>query len=209
MDITLDVAGGKIYWPTRLADDYPSFIFSRSDLDGSNGEYLLYEYDYIVDSALDLARGKVYWTDAKYISWADLGLGDQREDISWADLEGQREGYIRSSASSIALDVDGGKLYWTNPDAQTIQRADLNGQNIEETFTVSEGYPQEIILLDVDSGKLYWTNPGTQTIQRADLNGQNAEHFFDVGKLHLTGSLAVADIALDLDGARYIGQTLR
>ena len=196
IDITLDAAGGKIYWTTGLSHgDYFSFIVERSDIDGSNAEILFDGLNYIEDSALDLVRGKVYWTDGYGIAWADLGGSDY-------DLV--EYGYIPSSASTsastIALDVAGGKLYWTNPDAQTIQRADLNGQNIEETLTVSDGYPQEIILLDADGGKLYWTNPGTQTIQRADLNGQNAEHFFDLGQLHFTGSLA--DIALDLDGGK-------
>ena len=192
IDITLDVAGGKIYWTTGgSAGDYFTFNVERSDLDGSNAEILFDGLNYIEDSALDLVRGKVYWTDGS-IAWADLGGDDY-------DAE-----YIPSSAStnaySIALDVDGGKMYWTNPDTQTIQRADLNGQNIEETLTVSDGYPEEIILLDVAGGKMYWTNPGTQTIQRADLNGQNAEHFFDLSQLHLTGELA--DIALDLDGGK-------
>lgn len=192
IDITLDVAGGKIYWTTGISHgDYLSFLVERSDLDGSNVEILFDGLNGIGDSTLDLVRGKVYWTNG-YIAWADLGGHDY-------DAK-----FIPSSAStsaySIALDVDGGKMYWTNPGAQTIQRADLNGQNIEETLTVSDGYPQEILLLDVDGGKLYWTNPGTQTIQRADLNGQNAEHFFDLGQLHLTGSLA--DIALDLDGGK-------
>ena len=107
---------------------------------------------------------------------------------------------IPSGSSSIALDSDGGKIYWTDSDAGTIYRADLDGQNVEEVLTVSEGYPEEIILLDVDGGQIYWTNPGTQTIQRADLDGQNVEHFFDLGQLHLTGSLA--GIALDLDGGK-------
>ena len=190
IDITLDVARGKIYWTTEISHgDYNSFIVERSDLDGSNAETLFSELNGIRDSALDLVRGKVYW------AWT-VGT------IAWADFGGhfQDAKYIPSSASSIALDVDGGKMYWTNPDTQTIQRADLNGQNIEETLTVSDGYPEEIILLDVDSGKMYWTNPGTQAIQRADLNGQNAEHFFDLGQLHLTGQLA--DIALDLDGGK-------
>ena len=188
IDITLDVARGKIYWTTEISHgDYNSFIVERSDLDGSNAETLFSKLNGIRDSALDPVRGKVYWTDG-YIAWADFGGHFQ-------DAK-----YIPSSASSIALDVDGGKMYWTNPDTQTIQRADLNGQNIEETLTVSDGYPEEIILLDVDGGKMYWTNPGTQAIQRADLNGQNAEHFFDLGQLHLTGQLA--DIALDLDGGK-------
>ena len=197
IDITLDVARGKIYWTTGLSHgDYYSFIVSRSDLDGSNAEDLFDGLNYIEDSALDLVRGIVYWTDTNYIARADLGDHDYDEEYIHIPSSAS------TSASRIALDVDSGKIYWINPDTQTIQRADLNGQNIDETLTVSDGYPQEIILLDVDSGKIYWTNPGTQTIQRADLNGQNAEHFFAVGKLHLTGSLAAADIALDLDGGK-------
>ena len=194
IDITLDVARGKIYWTTEISHgDYNSFLVERSDLDGSNDETLFSELNGIRDSALDLVRGKVYWAwTVGTIAWADFGghFHDAEHISSSAS----------ASVSSIALDVDGGKMYWTNPDTQTIQRADLNGQNIEETLTVSDGYPEEIILLDVAGGKMYWTNPGTQTIQRADLNGQNAEHFFDLGQLHLTGQLA--DIALDLDGGK-------
>ena len=200
IDITLDVARGKIYWTTEISHgDYLSFIVSRSDLDGSNAETLFNELSGgIRDSALDLVRGKVYWTE-QYIAWADFGgHSHDTEHISSS---------ASTSASSIALDVDGGKLYWTNPGTQTIQRADLNGQNIEEILTVSDGYPEEIPLLDVAGGKLYWTNPGTQAIQRADLNGQNAEHFFDLGQLHLTGQLA--DIALDLDGGKIYWTALR
>ena len=187
-DIALDVAGGKIYWTEGISHgDYLSFVVVRANLDGSNSEVLFGGLNDLEDSALDLVRGRVYWTAYSM--------------ISWADLDGQnREGYIEESTRDITLDVDEGKIYWTNPGTQTIQRADLDGQNVEEVLTVSEGYPEELILLDLDRGKIYWTNPGTQTIQRADLDGQNVEHFFNLDQLHLTGSLA--GIALDLDGGK-------
>ena len=214
IDITLDVAGGKIYWPTRLADDFSSFIVSWSDLDGSNDEILFWEQYHIEDSALDLVRGKVYWTDTNY--------------ISWADLNGPREGYIPSSASSIALDVDSGKIYWINPDTQTIQRADLNGQNAEHFFAVGKlhltgSLAAADIALDLDGGKIYWTDSkyrewglndwGTGTLQRADLDGQNREVLFDpivrrthgialdVDKMYWSDSIAGSILRANLDGS--------
>ena len=35
----------------------------------------------------------------------------------------------------IALDVANGKMYWTNPGSDKIQRADLNGSNLEDLVT--------------------------------------------------------------------------
>ncbi len=201
-DIALDVAGGKMYWTEGISHgDYIEGNVARANLDGSNIEVLLWAWtgQDLGDIALDLVRNKVYWTDAGRIqrvdledqSWVNLDLGEYPPDYEYE--------YIGlGSARNIALDMDGSQMYWT--DAETIQRADLDGQNVEEVLTVSEGYPEEIILLDVDGGQIYWTNPGTQTIQRADLDGQNVEHFFNLDQLHLTGSLA--GIALDLDGGK-------
>ena len=198
--IALDVAGGKMYWTEFIsAGDYHFDVLARANLDGSNIEGL-YGGAYTGDIALDLVRGKVYWTNSGAIVHTDLSHFDGADFYQDLIDEDEYVYIIPSGSSSIALDSDGGKIYWTDADAGTIYRADLDGQNVEEVLTVSEGYPEEIILLDVDGGQIYWTNPGTQTIQRADLDGQNVEHFFDLGQLHLTGSLA--GIALDLDGGK-------
>lgn len=180
-----------MYWTEVLSHgDYIDGIVARANLDGSNIE-ILFEGLYPWDIALDLVRGKMYWTDFGF------------EGILRADLNGENVeyDYIRSSSlGSIALDVDGGKIYWT--DAGTIQRADLNRENREEILTISDGYLEEITL-DVDWDKVYWTNPSTQTIQRADLNGQNVEHLFSLEgdvKRHLSGPRA--GIALDADGGK-------
>ena len=86
--------------------------------------------------------------------------------------------------------MDGGQIYWTNPGTQTIQRADLDGQNVEHFFDLGQLHLTGSlagIALDLDGGKIYWTDAGpehwsvrgTGTIQRADLDGQNREVLFD------------------------------
>ena len=214
IDLALDVAGGKIYWTQEdLQGDYSEFIMARANLDGSNIEVLIGGGG-LGNIALDSARGKVYWTAGSLIGRADLDSLNSLDYYHYPRYEAFEYFYPRPSPWDIALNVDGGKIYWTNAetiqradldslywtDLTTIQRADLDGQNVEEVLTLSEGYLEEIILLDVDGGQIYWTNPGTQTIQRASLDGENVEHFFNLDQLHLTESLA--GVALDLDGGK-------
>ena len=196
--ISLDVSGGKMYWTEFIFHgDYSDAIVAGANLDGSNMEVLGQTVHQLRDIALDLAKDKVYLSD-EYgtIYRADLDgnnsiggefLGD--ENVILSDFSGK---------ASIALDVEGEKIYWINRGKQTIHRADLDGQNVEIVLTVSEGTLDEIILLDVDRGQIYWTNEGKQAIQVADLDGTNVESFFDLGQLYLTGS--IADIALNIEG---------
>ena len=198
--IALDVAGGKMYWTQEISHgDYRDGIVARANLDGSNSE-ALFLGSHPRDIALDLVRDKVYWTDSGRILRDDLDDPNRgnREDYEYDEYDEILSGF--SSTLSIALDVEGGKMYWT--DAETIRRADLDGQNIEEVLTVLDGYPEEINL-DVDQGKIYWTNPGTQTIQRADLDGENREILFDLEddvKHYFFGPRA--GIALDVEGGK-------
>ena len=68
-------------------------------------------------------------------------------------------------------------MYWTNagnfPNTK-IQRADLDGSNVEDLlvgFQTPHG-----IDLDLTSGKMYWTDNGAPgTVQRADLDGSNLQ----------------------------------
>ena len=67
-------------------------------------------------------------------------------------------------------------MYWINDETDNIQRANLDGSNIEDLFT----HGQEVwhpsgIALDVLGGKMYWANNGVNKIQRANLDGSNIE----------------------------------
>ena len=59
----------------------------------------------------------------------------------------------------IALDVEGGKMYWTDLGTDKIQRANLDGSNIEDLVTRTQGLRgPDGIALDVTGGKMYWTD---------------------------------------------------
>ena len=91
----------------------------------------------------------------------------------------------------IALDISGGQMYWTS--SCRIQRADLDGSNVEELIPPSEGR-KEGIALDTNGNKMYWTvwNAMTNKIQRANLDGSDVEDT-------ITDLLGPNGIALDLE----------
>lgn len=66
-----------------------------------------------------------------------------------------------------------------------IQRADLDGKNVEDLFNLDENAKRFYygvragMALDSDTGRIYWTDSGPGTIQRADLDGENREVLFD------------------------------
>ena len=193
-NIALDVVRGKIYWLSNLpAYDHPYGYVAWANLDGSNSE-ILFEASRISDIALDLVRGNVYYNWYTAIFRSDLDIQNTDAVIGHPNSD---------PLSDIALDVEGGKIYWANPSTQTIQRADLDSQNIEEVLTVSDGYPAAITL-DVEGGKIYWANPSTQTIQRANLDGQNIEVLFTLegDVLYSNSREPRIGIALDIVGGK-------
>ena len=109
--IALDVAGGKMYWPTWTN-------IQCADLDGSNVRTLVTGVANLTDIALDVAGGKMYWVDLGKIQCADLD-GSNVQDIL----------PVRGKASDIALDVAGGKIYWTG--LGKIRYANLDGSNVD------------------------------------------------------------------------------
>ena len=66
------------------------------------------------------------------------------------------------------------KMYWTNLNANKIQRANLDGSNVEDLITRGLNKPYEL-KLDLAGGKMYWTNRFDGKIQRANLDGSNVE----------------------------------
>ena len=83
------------------------------------------------------------------------------------------------------------KLYWTDWSTDKIQRANLDGSNIEDLVTAVSPLA---IALDVGRGKMYWTDNGTDKIQRANLDGSNVEDLI----LITTGLESPVGIALDV-----------
>ena len=98
----------KIYWTDmgdRWEHDGPGTI-QRSNLDGSEAEYLIYGLGNPNGIALDLSAGKIYWTEMnlRKTQRANLG-GSGVEDLITSGLVGP---------TGIALDLSAGKIYWTD-----------------------------------------------------------------------------------------------
>ncbi len=88
-----------------------------------------------------------------------------------------------------------GKMYWTDAGTDKIQRANLDGSQIENLVTTGLDYPSGLAL-DVAGGKMYWMDAGTDKIQRANLDGSQIEN------LVTTGLSSPRSLALDLAGGK-------
>ena len=88
----------------------------------------------------------------------------------------------------------GNLMYWTDVGRNKIQRATLNGTNVQDLVI---GVKADGIALDVEGGKMYWTNDlGAAKIQRANLDGSNVQNLVTRGLTNL------ADIELDIAGGK-------
>ena len=100
------------------------------------------------------------------------------------------------NATGLAIDVAGGKLYWTEKTSNTtgkIRRANLDGRNVQlvkELKSVPHG-----IALDAAGRKLYWT-ASSGKIKRANLNGSGSENVVPGGLESPKG------LALDVSGGK-------
>ena len=89
-------------------------------------------------------------------------------------------------------------IYWTDVGADKIQRANLDGSNVQNLVTKDLDLSFDIAL-DVSNDKMYWTeaSDGAHAIKRANLNGGNVETL-------ISGGGAPTGIALDVvNGKMY------
>ena len=110
--------------------------------------------------------------------WTSWGKSSRRETkIQRANLDGSRvEDLITTGGLGapwgLALDVAGGKMYWTDYGTNKVHRANLNGSRVEALVTTGLNRPRGLEL-DLVGGKMYWAS--RSTIQRANLDGTQVE----------------------------------
>ena len=85
------------------------------------------------------------------------------------------------------------KMYWTVLGTGKVQRANLDGANVQDLVTGLE-HPVGIAL-DVAGGKMYWTDWEAGKVQRANLDGANVQDL-------VTGLGWPYSIALDVAGGK-------
>ncbi len=88
------------------------------------------------------------------------------------------------------------ELYWADAGRDKIQRADLDGSNVEDLLTSADGVVGPVgLALDVAGGKMYWTEWEEDKIRRANLDGSNSEDLIASGR-------APVWLALDVPGGK-------
>jgi len=173
--LTLDVAGGKVYWCDRgdVGDKNVDPKIMRANLDGSEVEILV-STDLMspVGIALDLANGKVYFTD-RYAN-----------NIKRANLDGTDVEIVVKDTEypvDLAIDYKSRSIYWTAREAGGIYRADVDGNNIDGTglAPIISGILAPIgVTIDRENNKLYYTEVIVKAqsghIWQSDMDGSNA-----------------------------------
>jgi DNA-binding beta-propeller fold protein YncE len=188
--IVVDVAGGHIYWTNMGNPSSNDGSIDRADFDGGNITNIVPAGSTFTPKQLqlDAKNRKLYWSDREGMRVMRASLdGSKIETLVDTSQSDTRPGAdARKWCVGIALDVEGGKLYWTqkgndNAGQGRIFRANLeipkgqtpaNRQDIEVLYN---NLPEPIDLdLDLGNRIMYWTDRGDpprgNTVNRAPMD---------------------------------------
>lgn len=216
--LVLDVDAGHIYWTNMGDPKRNDGSIMRSDLDGKNMFAIIPPGGAFTPKQLQLEKrsGKLYWSDREGMRVMRSNLdGSEIETLVDTSLGDSRPGSDqRKWCVGIAVDADGGRLYWTqkggdNAGLGRIFRANIQvpqGQSAadrEDIELLYDNLPEPIDLdLDPVTRMLYWTDRGDPpcgTVNRApmDPEAQNGEP-----EVLFTDLMEGLALALDLNGGR-------
>jgi sugar lactone lactonase YvrE len=188
--IVVDVEAGNIYWTNMGSLKGNDGAIDRADLDGSNVTSIVPTGGTFTPKQLQLDKknGKLYWCDREGMRVMRCNLdGSKIETLVDTSQGDPRPGPdAKKWCVGIALDVEGGKLYWTqkgsdNAGEGRIFRANLEipkGQtpaNRKDIELLYENLPEPIDLdLDIANRTMYWTDRGDpprgNTVNRAPMD---------------------------------------
>jgi hypothetical protein len=188
--IVVDVAAGHIYWTNMGNPSMNDGSIDRADFDGGNITNIVPGGSTFTPKQLqlDTKNRKLYWSDREGMRVMRCNVdGSQIETLVDSSGGDPRPGADqRKWCVGIALDVDGGKFYWTqkgsdNAGQGRIFRANLEipkGQtaaNRQDIEVLHDNLPEPIDLdLDLGNRVIYWTDRGDpprgNTVNRAPMD---------------------------------------
>jgi DNA-binding beta-propeller fold protein YncE len=188
--LAVDVAAGHLYW-TNMGDPKANDgSILRSDLDGRNVTTIVPPGGTFTPKQLQLEKstGKLYWCDREGMRVMRVNLdGSHIETLVDSSQGDPRPGPDpKKWCVGIAVDVQGGKLYWTQKGEAKAGQGRLFRANIEippgqtassrqDIELVYDALPEPIDLdIDRATRTLYWTDRGDpprgNTVNRAPLD---------------------------------------
>jgi DNA-binding beta-propeller fold protein YncE len=188
--IAVDVAAGHIYWTNMGIPKVNDGSVERADLDGRNRKTIVPQGGTFTPKQIQLEKKsrKLYWCDREGMRVMRANFdGSNIETLVDASQGDPRPGPDATKwCVGVAVDVDGGKVYWTQKGADNagkgrMFRADIEiptGQtasNRADIEVLYDGLPEPIDLdLDLNNRVLYWTDRGDpprgNTVNRAPMD---------------------------------------
>jgi DNA-binding beta-propeller fold protein YncE len=218
--LAVDIAAGHLYWTNMGNPKANDGSIFRSDLDGGNLTTIVPAGGTFTPKQIQIEKSsaKLYWSDRE-------GMRVMRANLDGSNIEtlvDTSQGDPRPGPDAtkwcvgIALDVESGKLYWTQKGGDNAEQGRILRANIDMPQEETPSDRQDIELLydalpepidlDIDPGTrtLYWTDRGDpprgNTVNRAPLDAASGkrpppEIVFD----HLMEGIG---LALDPKGGR-------
>jgi DNA-binding beta-propeller fold protein YncE len=218
--IAVDVAAGHIYWTNMGVPKVNDGSVERADLDGRNRITIVAQGGTFTPKQIQLEKKsrKLYWCDREgmRVMRANLDGSNIETIVDTSKGDPRPEPDASKWCVGVAVDIDGGNVYWTqkgpdNAGKGRICRAGIEvpaGQtasNRTDIEVLYDGLPEPIDLdLDLNNRVMYWTDRGDpprgNTVNRApmdsDAEGRPAP------EIVLTHLMEGIGIALDLKGDR-------
>jgi len=193
--LVVDVPAGHLYWTNMGNPKANDGTILRSDLDGRNVTTIVPKGATFTPKQLQLEKKskKLYWCDRE-------GMRVMRANLDGSNIEtlvDSSEGDPRPGPDAtkwcvgIAVDVDGGKVYWTQKGPDNAGKGRLFRANVEipsgqtpanrrDVELVYDSLPEPIDLdIDPATRTLYWTDRGDpprgNTVSRAQLDSRRGE----------------------------------
>jgi hypothetical protein len=216
--IVIDKAAGHIYWTEMGVPSAEDGSIERADIDGGNHITIVPNGKTFTPKQLQLDKrnGKLYWCDRE-------GMRVMRSNLDGSNIEtlvqtGQGKADradVPRWCVGIAIDVEAGKLYWTQkgPDNAGLGRIFRAGLEIPKGESYSsrsdiellfDQLPEPIDLdLDLEHRVLYWTDRGDppqgNTVNRAPMDAAPCSVEPEIVFTHLMEGIG---LALDVPGDR-------
>ena len=218
--IVVDVEAGHIYWTNMGNPVANDGSIERADLDGKNLKHIVPPGGTFTPKQLQLDKknGKLYWCDREGMRVMRCNLaGSKIETLVDSSHGNERPGKdLKKWCVGIALDVERGKVYWTQKGADKAGQGRIFRANLEipEGQTPAKRHDIELLYdnlpepidLDLDLGNriMYWTDRGDpprgNTVNRAPMDATNGNRLEpEIVLNHLMEGIG---LALDLDNGR-------
>jgi hypothetical protein len=188
--IVVDVAGGHIYWTNMGNPKANDGTIDRADLDGTNVTNVVPPGATWTPKQLqlDAKNRKLYWSDREGMRVMRTTLdGSKIETLVDTSHGDARPGPDATKwCVGIALDVQGGKVYWTQKGPDNAGRGRIFRANLElpkgetpanrlDIEVLYDNLPEPIDLdLDLGNRTMYWTDRGDpprgNTVNRAPMD---------------------------------------